>query len=107
LLIYGRKMNIEFEKTKTNILAWCNEDWTSLFWIVSFIGEDFPSKKLEITKKHTFEMIKNLLENQFVIAGDLKDDNTFHPWNKSLDETILGGIIRSCVLRVEKQECSS
>jgi len=34
-------------------------------------------------------MIKNLLENQFVIAGDLKDDNTFHPWNKSLDEIIV------------------
>jgi hypothetical protein len=81
-------MNIPFEKTKVKTLAWCIEDWTSLYFIPAFVREYYRYKDLESVKKTSLEIIKNLLEEELVVAGDLSLDNTFTPWNLSIDKIL-------------------
>ena len=81
-------MNINFEKTKHKSLAYCIEDWTSLFFIQAFVREFYHYKDLELIKHTTLEVIKKLLEEKLVIAGDLLPGNTFKPWEMSIDEII-------------------
>jgi hypothetical protein len=78
-------MNINFEKTKYKTLTWCKEDWTPLYYIYSFVEEFFRYKDLDLTKKETLEITKDLLENNLVVAGDLLPGNNFVPWKLSLD----------------------
>jgi len=81
-------MNINHEKTKLKTLTWCMEDWTDLHAILCFVIEFYPYKNLELIKKTTMEIIKNLLEEELVKAGDLLPNNTFKIWNKNIDEII-------------------
>lgn len=81
-------MNINFEKTKYKTLAWCNEDWTPLYYIYSFVEEFYRYKDLDLTKKTTLEITKILLENNFIVAGDLLPEDIFVPWKLSIDEII-------------------
>ena len=82
-------MNIKFEKTKCNLLAYCIEDWTPLFFVAAFVREFYLYKDLELLKKITLEIIQNLLEEELVIAGDLLSDDTFKIWNKSIKEILI------------------
>ncbi len=81
-------MDIKFEKTKTAILAYCIEDWTSLFFVPSFVEQYYRYEDLELIKITSLAIIKNLLEENLAIAGDLTNDNKFIPWNMTLDETL-------------------
>jgi hypothetical protein len=81
-------MNILFEKTKLKILIWCVEDWTSLYFIPSFVEEFYHYEDQELIKSTSFEIIKNLLDEGLVKAGGLLDDNTFMPWDMTVDEII-------------------
>ena len=81
-------MGVKFLKTKIKTLAWCNKDWTGLHSIGCFVKEYGHSKDLITLKGTTFKVIKNLLEESFVIPGTLQSDNTFRPWNKELNETL-------------------
>ena len=81
-------MDIEFEKTKSYILAWCIEDSASLFFIPSFVRQCYRYKDLELIKITSFAIIKNLLEEDLVKARDLSNDNVFIPWYMSNDEII-------------------
>ena len=82
-------MNIKFEKTKVSILAWCNEDWTDLHSVLCFVKEFYHYKDQELLKKTTLEIIKKLLEEELVKAGDLLPGNTFKVWNKSIKEMLI------------------
>ena len=81
-------MNIRFEKTKLKTLTWCIEDWVPLFFIVSFVREFYHYKDLELIKKTSFEVIKTLLKEELVIAGDLLPGNTFITWNMPINNII-------------------
>ena len=81
-------MNITYEKTRKKTLAWCIEDWTSLFSIASFVEEFYLYEDLKLVKKITLEVIKNLLEEELVIAGDLLKNNIFSQWCMSTDAII-------------------
>ncbi|NGX36292.1 MAG: hypothetical protein K1000chlam1_01133 [Candidatus Anoxychlamydiales bacterium] len=74
-------MDILFEKTKTAILAYCIEDWTSLYFVPSFVEQFYRTKDFELIKTTSLSIIKNLLDEGLVIAGDLLEDNTFVRWN--------------------------
>ena len=81
-------MNITYEKTKFNILAWSLEDTISLFWVSSFIEEFYLLEDFDLIKRTTLEICQKLLEEGVVIAGNLLDDNSFIPWNKNIFEII-------------------
>ena len=81
-------MDIKFEKTKTDILAWSIEDTISLFFVYSFVEQNYHDENLELIKITSFAIIKNLLEKEFVKAGDLLADNTFIPWKMAINEII-------------------
>jgi len=81
-------MNVKFLKTKLMTLIWCVEDWTSLFFVASFVKEFYLYKDLKLVKKITLEVIKNLLEEELVIAGDLLKNNIFSQWRISTDVII-------------------
>ncbi len=81
-------MDIEFEKTKSYILAWSIEDTVSLYFIPSFVEQCYHYKDFELIKIRSFELIKNLLDEGLVKAGDLLEDNTFIPWNMSIAEIL-------------------
>jgi hypothetical protein len=76
-------------KIKLNILAWCIEDWTSLFTIVCFIKEFYKYKNLELLKKTTLNIIQSYLDEDIIKAGDLHKNKTFTKWNKTTSEIIL------------------
>jgi hypothetical protein len=82
-------MNITFEKTKVKTLAWCTVDWTDLHALSCFVKECYDYKDLKSEKKITLDLIKNLLEEKLVIAGDLLESNKFKPWNKTTDEILM------------------
>ncbi len=84
-------MDIKFEKTKTAILAYCIEDWTSLYFVPSFVKQFYRYEDSELIKITSLAIIKNLLDEELVKAGDLTNDNKFIPWKMSIDE-ILGKI---------------
>ena len=81
-------MDIKFGKTKTDILAWSIEDTISLFFVSSFVEQNYRYEDPELIKITSFAIIKNLLEENLVKAGALLSDNTFKPWNMSIDEII-------------------
>jgi hypothetical protein len=81
-------MNINFEKTKTAILAYCIEDWTSLFFIPSFIEQFYRYEDPELIKITSLAIIKKILEEKLVIAGDLTQNNKFIPWDKSINDVL-------------------
>ncbi|KPK33715.1 MAG: hypothetical protein AMS24_00070 [Chlamydiae bacterium SM23_39] len=81
-------MDIKFEKTKTAILAYCIEDWTSLYFVPSFVEQYYRYEDQELIKKTSLEIIKNLLEEKLVIAGDLTKDNKFIPWKIPINEIL-------------------
>ena len=80
--------NIEL-KIKKNILAWCIEDWTSLFTIFCFIKEFNNDKNLEFLKIQTLNVIQKLLIEANIIAGEIYTKKTFVKWNKPISEIIL------------------
>ena len=82
-------MDINFEKTKHKTLAWCVEDWTSLFFINAFVREFSHYKDLNLIKKTTLEVIKNLLELELVVVGDLTNDNKFFPWEMPFEKILV------------------
>ncbi|NGX32144.1 MAG: hypothetical protein K1060chlam4_00185 [Candidatus Anoxychlamydiales bacterium] len=82
-------MNIKYEKAKVKILAWSIEDTIDLFFFSSIIEEYHRYKNLEELKKSTFNFIKDVLEKDFMKAGNLLPDNTFKKWNKSIEEIII------------------
>ncbi len=79
-------MDILFEKTKTAILAYCIEDWTPLYFVSSFVEQFYRYEDHELIKITSLAIIKNLLEEELVISGDLLEGNSFKPWNKKTDE---------------------
>jgi hypothetical protein len=79
-------MNKQFEMTKLKILTWCIEDWVDLHAISWFIEEFYQYEDSSLYKTTTLKIIKNLLEKKLIIAGDLLEDDTFIPWNMSVDE---------------------
>jgi hypothetical protein len=81
-------MDIKFLKTKLLTLTWCDDDWTDLHAIVCFVKEFYHYKDLDLIKKTTLEIIKNLLEEKLVLAGELLKGNKFGIWNKNNDEII-------------------
>ena len=81
-------MDITFEKTKSYILAWCIEDWTSLYFIPSFVEQCYRYEDLELIKTTSLSIIKNLLEERLVKAGDLLPENNFVPWNMPVYEIL-------------------
>jgi hypothetical protein len=81
-------MNLKFLKTKRKTLIWCVEDWTSLSFIADFVREFYRYKDLGLIKKTTLEIIKNLLEEGLVKAGDLSKDNIFTAWNLPIDDIL-------------------
>ena len=81
-------MDIKFLKTKLKTLLWCNEDWTPLFFIEAFVREFYRYKDLEVIKIFSLKIIKNLLEEKLVKAGDLLEDDTFIAWDKYIDEIL-------------------
>lgn len=76
-------------KIKLNILAWCIEDWVSLFTIVCFVKEFYKYKNLELLKKTTLNIIQVCLDENIIKAGDLYKNKTFTKWNKATVEIIL------------------
>ena len=84
-------MDILFEKTKTGILAYCIEDWTSLYFISSFVRQYYHYNDQELIKMKSFTIIKKLLDEDLIKAGDLTNDNKFVLWNMSPEE-VLGKI---------------
>ncbi len=81
-------MDIKFLKTKREFLEYCKDDWTPLFFIEAFVDKFYLYKDSEMTKKTTLEMIKKLLEEKLIIAGDLLPGNTFVKWDNNIDEII-------------------
>ena len=81
-------MDIKFLKTKLLVLTWCMEDWTSLFSVEAFVEEFYDIDDLNLIKKLSLKIIKNLLEEKLVKAGDLLKGNVFKAWNKSIDEML-------------------
>lgn len=81
-------MNIQYEKAKTKILAWSIEDTIDLFFFSSILDEYCDYKDLESLKKVTFELIIDVQENGLMKAGDLLPDNSFIPWNISIDDIV-------------------
>lgn len=51
-------MDIKFEKTKTAILAYCIEDWTSLYFVPSFVEQYYHYKDQELIKKTSLNLLK-------------------------------------------------
>ena len=81
-------MDILFEKTKTGILAYCVEDWTSLYFISSFVRQYYHYNDQELIKMKSFTIIKKLLDENLIKAGDLTNDNKFVLWNMSPEEVL-------------------
>jgi hypothetical protein len=82
-------MDILFKKTKLKILIWCIEDWTSLFSISSFVEEFYRYEDPELIKVTSLAIIKKLLDEDLVKAGELLlDDNIFIPWDMTTDEIL-------------------
>ena len=81
-------MDIKYEKTKSFILAWSIEDTVSLFFIPSFVEQCYRYEDAKLIKNTSLAIIKNLLEEELVRAGDLLADNTFIPWKMSIDKII-------------------
>ena len=81
-------MDILFAKTKADILLWCIEDWTSLYFIPSFIKKRYQYDDFQLIKNKSLEIIKNLLDEDLVKAGDLLKDNIFVPWEMTTDKII-------------------
>ena len=81
-------MNITYEKTKSYILAWSIEDTVSLYFVPSFVEQCYRYEDSELIKITSLAIIKDLLEEGLVRAGDLLSDNTFVHWNMSIDEII-------------------
>ncbi len=81
-------MSNKFEKTKYKTLAWCNEDWIDLHAILCFVKEFYHYKDLKLKKNTTLEVVKNLLEEKLIIAGDLLPGNTFKSRDISVDKII-------------------
>ena len=82
-------MDIKFKKTKSYILAWCMEDWTSLYFVSSFVEQCYKYNDFELIKITSLAIIKNLLDEDLVKAGDLSNDNTFMPWKMPIYEILL------------------
>ncbi|NGX56364.1 MAG: hypothetical protein K1060chlam5_00602 [Candidatus Anoxychlamydiales bacterium] len=79
--------DILFEKTKLAILAYCIEDWTSLYFVPSFVEQFYRFEDSELIKIKSLAIIKNLLDEKLVVAGDLIN-NKFIPWKMSINETL-------------------
>ncbi len=74
-------MDRQFEKTKLKTLTWCIDDWIDLHAISWFVEEIYFNKDHKLFKKITLDVIKDLLEKQLIIAGDLLEDDSFIAWN--------------------------
>ena len=81
-------MDIEFEKTKTAILAYCIEDWTPIYFVSSFVEQFYRYEDSELIKATSLAIIKNLLDEELVIAGYLLPGNTFKPWDMNIDDIL-------------------
>ncbi len=81
-------MDILFEKTKSYILAWSIEDTVSLFFIPGFVEQCYRYEDQELIKLTSFAVIKNLLKEELVVAGDLTDENIFIPWKMTIDKIL-------------------
>ncbi len=83
------KNEITFKKIQFNILAWSIEDSIDLFFVAAFVREFYGYKDLNLVKKITLEVIKKLLEEEVVKAGDLLKGNNFVVWDKTIYEIII------------------
>jgi len=78
-------MNIKQEKAKMKILAWSIEDSIDLFFFSSIVEEYYSLKDLALLKEATLQLIKEMLEQELIKAGDLSAENIFVVWKKSID----------------------
>lgn len=81
-------MNLEYLKTKHKFLMWCMEDYTSLFSLLSFVEEFYRYEELELLKTTTLNIVKDLLEEESIHAGFLKNENTIEIWKKDVNTII-------------------
>ena len=82
-------MDIKFEKIITDILAWSIEDTISLFFVVGFVEQNYRYEDPELIKNTSFAIIKNLLEEGLVIAGDLFDTKIPSPTETAIATAFL------------------
>jgi len=70
-------------KIKSNVLAWCIEDYTYLLTLNSIVNEFFPKRSDEEMKRATLDIIQLFLDEKLVIAGNTTKDGEFKKWNLS------------------------
>lgn len=81
-------MDIRYLKVKHKFLMLCIEDYLSLFSLFSFVEEFYEYEDLNLLKETTLNIAKNLLEEESVEAGFLKNANTFEIWKKDINSII-------------------
>jgi hypothetical protein len=81
-------MNLKYLKTKHKFLMWCMEDYTSLFSLLSFVEEFYGYEDLELLKTTTLNIIKDLLEEESIQTGFLKNENAIEIWKKDINSII-------------------
>jgi hypothetical protein len=64
------------------------EDYTSLFSLLSFVEEFYGFEDLELLKTTTLNIIKDLLEEESIQAGFLKNENSIEIWKKDVNSLI-------------------
>lgn len=81
-------MNLKYLKVKHKFLMWCMEDYTSLFSLLSFVEEFYGYEELELLKKTTLNIVKDLLEEEAIQSGFLKNENSIEIWKKDVNSII-------------------
>jgi len=81
-------MKLKSLKVKHKFLMWCMEDYTSLFSLLSFVEEFYGYDELEILKITTLNIAKDLLEEESIQAGFLKNENSIEIWEKDVKSII-------------------
>jgi hypothetical protein len=82
------KIDILRAKVKHKLLIWCREDYASLWSLFNFVKEFYKYKDLDLLKKTTLDIVKEVLEQELVTAGILNDENKFVPWEKEVGKII-------------------
>lgn len=81
-------MNTKYAKVKHKFLMWCQEDYTSLFSLLSFVEEFYEYEDLSLLKITTLDIAKDLLKEELIKVGFLNNENIFEAWEDDTNHII-------------------
>jgi hypothetical protein len=80
--------NLDIQPTKKNFLLFCDDDWAGLWVLISDVRQDFPKLSQDQVRETTLAILRDLLEEGLIQAGQPVGRGKFDPWKSVTDETI-------------------